>query len=127
MSHRTAASAQPNLAERVLLWSFALMVAMALVAPVRAAEVMIDTLTIRLRDDALPAGALRLSAAQRAALGAVLRNSVTENGRTRDGALRLTLAHPVSFMEARAAINRVRMQPEVLYASVTASDRSQVR
>ena len=127
MSHRTAASAQPNLAERVLLWSFALMVAMALVAPVRAAEVMIDTLTIRLRDDALPAGALRLSAAQRAALGAVLRNSVTENGRTRDGALRLTLAHPVSFMEARAAINRVRMQPEVLYASVTASDQAMLQ
>src|SRR5258706_6206947 len=98
MTHRVAQTAQRIHVGRFLLSTLALVVAMALVAPVRAAEVMIDTITLRLRDDALLQKATRLSAEKRAALGAVLHNSVTKSGRTRDGAFRLTLAHPVPFV-----------------------------
>jgi serine protease len=120
MNRRLLGRTHRALLDRLVLCSLMLIVAGALATPVRAAEVMIDTIVVLLRDEALPNGTLTLSVEKRAALGHLLRNSVTESSRTRDGAFRLTLAHPVPFTEARDAINRVRMQPDVLYASVSA-------
>ena len=41
-----------------------------------------------------------------------------QTGSTRDGAFRLELTNPLSLDQARALVNRVRMLPDVLYASI---------
>ncbi len=47
-----------------------------------------------------------------------MRVGVVERGRTRDGAFRLSLEPPLPFVEARDAINRVRLRDDILYASL---------
>jgi len=54
----------------------------------------------------------------RAALLAALQMAFEQVGSTRDGAFRLALAMPMPVDQARAAINRVRMLPQVLYANI---------
>ena len=112
---------------RFVLWSLVLVLAAVVAVPVRAANVMIDTIVVRFRDDAVPRSAPALGANKLADLGATLANSVMEAGRTRDGAFRLKFVHPVPFEEARAAVNRIRMLPEVVYASVSASEEALTR
>ena len=113
-------SRQPRAIRR--LRSLAVAAAFALAAlvagPVHSAAALVDSITIRFGDSVAPLTGEILPDALRDALGAALQNSVVPAGRTLDGAYRLVLAHPLPFDEAHAAINRVRMLPEVLYASL---------
>ena len=72
-------------------------------------------IVVRYRDDALPAGGQRLTEGATAEIAAALRTPVRPLGRTADGAFRLRVA-PMSFTDARDAVNRVRMLRPVLYA-----------
>ncbi|MFO1413373.1 MAG: S8 family serine peptidase [Burkholderiales bacterium] len=93
----------------------------AILAPATlAAESLVTTITLRLRDEVAPPGALALPVAWSQRLPELLRNSVTVASRTREGAYVLTLAHPLPFLEARDAVNRVRMERDVLYAQISA-------
>jgi hypothetical protein len=113
-------SRQPRAIRR--LRSLAVAAAFALAAlvagPVHSGTALVDSITIRFGDTVAPLTGEILPDALRNALGAALQNSVVPAGRTLDGAYRLVLAHPLPFDEAHAAINRVRMLPEVLYASL---------
>ena len=84
----------------------------------RVASPTIDTVVVKLRDDAEFNAAAGLSAGARARLDAALRTPFTHAGYTRDGALQLQLVQPLTLDAARAAINRARLLPEVLYANV---------
>lgn len=59
-----------------------------------------------------------LPAPTRAAVEAAFGVSVATGGRTRDGAFVLVLPTPVGDDAARAALNRLRLDPSVLYANV---------
>ena len=87
-------------------------------APVLAAELTIDSIVIKLRDGAIvdPTGGLTND--EHAVLFAKVQTPFSHVGYTRDGALRLQLLNPLPLDAARAALNRVRMLPQVLYANV---------
>src|SRR5213593_4694179 len=82
------------------------------------AESIVDSISVKLRDDVAPPGMSTLTDDSRAALLAALQMAFEQVGSTRDGAFRLALAMPMPVDQARAAINRVRMLPQVLYANI---------
>jgi len=88
------------------------------VAQVSTVAPMIGSITVKWRDGILPAGAPALTADAQAMLNAALQTPIVQAGGTRDGALRLALAQPLPLDEARAAVNRVRLLPQVLYAKI---------
>ena len=90
---------------------------LALASSAAAAESTIAELVVKLR--AAPEGAM--SADTRQKLGMALGLGFNDSGRSRDGAFRLQLTPAQSIDEARAALNRVRLDPDVLYASIAAS------
>ncbi|HEY1436401.1 MAG TPA: hypothetical protein VGG82_02750 [Casimicrobiaceae bacterium] len=84
-----------------------------------AAESVIDSITVKFRDQAHAAPtSAALPDASRTALDQALQMHFVQIGSTRDGAFRLGLARPVPLDAARTAINRVRMLPQVLYANI---------
>ena len=96
-----------------------LLAALALLQPGFAnASAMVDTIVVKYRDDALPAGATRLPDGDRALLGHMRKANFVEIGRNRDGAFRIAVDPPLSIDEARAAMNRMRLNPAVLYVGV---------
>lgn len=86
-----------------------------------AAATTIDTVVIRLHEDAATTEAVTMPATAMAGIANQLRTGLVESGRTADGAFRLTLVPALSVEAARAAVNRVRMLPEVVYADTTSS------
>ncbi|MFO1322772.1 MAG: Ig-like domain repeat protein [Burkholderiales bacterium] len=91
--------------------------AIGLMAPVPAALAAdFDALVVRFRDDAAP-GATMPTALQDALLAA-LGTSFTVTGRTTDGAFRVQLGQPLDLDTVRAAMNRVRLDPTVVYAGL---------
>ncbi len=57
-----------------------------------------------------------------ATLGHLHKASVSNLGRTRDGGFRLAIDPPLSIDAARAAINKLRLNPAVLYVSIAERD-----
>ena len=90
------------------------------VTPALAAGPAIDSIVVKLRDGAVvhPAGGLTND--EQAALFDEVQTPFSHIGYTRDGALQLRLSNPLPLDAARAAVNRVRMLPQVLYANVSA-------
>ena len=86
-----------------------------------ASAATIDTVVIRLRDDAATADAAAMPSREMSRIANQLRTGLVESGRTRDGAFKLTFSPALSVEAARAAINRVRMLPDVVYADMASS------
>ncbi|HTP98502.1 MAG TPA: S8 family peptidase [Casimicrobiaceae bacterium] len=59
-----------------------------------------------------------LSSERRQQIGMALRTGFNQSGRTRDGAYRLELTPPLSVDDARSALNRLRLDPDIVYASI---------
>lgn len=75
----------------------------------QAASQVVESIIVRLHAD---------TPADREALAAALGTAVAVSGSTRDGALQLTLQQPLTLTAARAAVNRARLLPQVVYANV---------
>ena len=80
----------------------------------------IDSIVIRLRDDVRVDPSSGLPVNERDALYGAMQIPFSQTGLTRDGAYQLQLLNPVQIDAARAAINRVRLLPQVLYANLVA-------
>ena len=103
----------------------ALFAAVVLVVPVAAfADTMIESITVKWRDDAVAPDAKTLPDALQVPLSQALRMDATPFARTRDGAFQLRLPAPVELDVARAAINRVRATLPVVYANLNAPAES---
>ena len=91
----------------------------ALPAAAHAADAAsVGAVVVRFRGEAIPRDATALPPAFADELAKAMRVGVVERGRTRDGAFRLSLEPPLPFVEARDAINRVRLRDDILYASL---------
>jgi hypothetical protein len=93
-----------------LLFAFAALVA----TPAHA--VLVDAVVVKFRGDDALAGVAVLPEGHRFLVVSALRTGVAEVGRTRDGAYRLALEPALPFLEAQEAINRLRMDGQILYA-----------
>ena len=82
-----------------------------------AAAQSVDAIVVKMSDAALPADTTALPQALDQALRTALGVPYTQAGRTRDGAFTLRLSAPLDQDTARAALNRVRLQPGLLYAN----------
>ncbi len=97
--------------------AFLFVIAALVSAPSFAAQV--DAIVVKFRGDAALAGLAALPEGHRFLVVKALRTGVAEIGRTRDGAYRLALEPALSFLEAQEAINRLRLDDQVLYAHGT--------
>ena len=88
--------------------------------PVQAASLTIDSIVVRFRDGVIADPAGGLPASETASLRGAIQTTFSQAGYTRDGAVELQLTSPLPLDSARAAVNRVRMLPEVLYANIVA-------
>ena len=79
----------------------------------------IESIVIKYRDEALSPAANVLPDYEMYALASALRSGFAVTGRSRDGAFQIALNPPLPLDEARAALNRVRMDSGILYANVT--------
>ncbi len=95
----------------VALWAGAVM------TPLPATAEAGGAITVKLNERALPPGASALPPEMHTAVEAAFGAALTPGGRTRDGAFILTLPAPLDTPSLRAALNRVRLDPAVLYAS----------
>ncbi|MEP7329392.1 MAG: S8 family serine peptidase, partial [Betaproteobacteria bacterium] len=86
-----------------------------------ASATPIDAVVIRLRDDVAAASLTSLPPGELNRIANQLRTGLVESGRTRDGAFKLTFSPALSVEAARAAINRVRMLPGIVYADMVSS------
>ena len=118
MNIAAAARLRRFTADRLLLWGLALFVAAAMAIPAHAASESIQSVIVKFRDDALPSRSSALPADLQSALLLSLGTQFSVTGRTPDGAVALTLTTPMSYVETRAAINRVRASGRVIYASI---------
>jgi serine protease len=81
----------------------------------------ISSFVVKFRNEwGVPASAQILPSDARQALTAALGAGFSDTGRTRDGAFTIAFAAPLPFLEARAAVNRVREIAPVLYANIVA-------
>ena len=78
----------------------------------------IAAFTVKFSADVAPDATSALPDSVRAELLDALQLPFVQTGSTRDGAFRLELTNPLSLDQARALVNRVRMLPDVLYASI---------
>ena len=101
----------------LLATAFGLTAAGALAAA-SVATSAIDSIVVKLRDGVIPDPAAGLPASERTALSGAIKVPFSHVGYTRDGALKLQLLNPLALDAARAAVNRARLLPEVLYANV---------
>ncbi len=88
-----------------------------IVAAVNANAQGVAAIVIRMDDRSLPAGSASLPAGMQQALASALGVTSTMGERTRDGAFTLKLSTPLAVDAARAALNRIRSMPGVLYAN----------
>ena len=78
----------------------------------------ITSFTVKFSADVAPDATSALPDSVREELYDALQAPFIQTGSTRDGAFRLELTNPLSLDQARALVNRVRMLPDVLYASI---------
>ncbi|HEV2221024.1 MAG TPA: hypothetical protein VGV08_10765, partial [Casimicrobiaceae bacterium] len=105
---------------------FALQCCLALLAGFTAAAALaqsydpgaITAFSVKFQDGVAPDATSALPDAVRSELYSALQLPFVQTGSTRDGAFRLELTNPQSLDQARALINRIRMLPDVLYASI---------
>ncbi len=90
----------------------------SLARPAHASEPMIDSIVVKFRDGALVDPAGGLTDDEQAALLDEIHTPFSHVGYARDGALRLQLSAALPLDAARAAVNRLRMLPQVLYANI---------
>ena len=93
----------------------ATLAALLLATPVSAEGVA--AIAVKLRDPATAAAGAPLPAATLAAAVDAFGMPLAAGGRTRDGAFVLVPASPLSVDGARAALNRLRLDPSILYAN----------
>ena len=104
-----------------LRWLLAIAIALTasgVVAADSLAGTTIDSIVVKLRDGVIADPAAGLPVNARAALDAALQVPFAHIGYANNGALKLQLLNPVTLDEARAALNRARSLPQVLYANV---------
>ena len=103
------------------IFAFLALAAAALAAPLAqaAAAGEVDAIVVKFRDDAVSASATQLPLDMQQRLADRVQSGFADFGRTRDGAFRIMLNPPLSFIEARNALNRVRMDGTVLYANLS--------
>ena len=88
-----------------------------LLAPLAAGAITkVDTIAVKYRDGA-PTGAV-LPADDLRKLGHLHKSTFLPLGPTRDGAMRIALDPPLDIDDARAAMNRLRLDPAVLYVAI---------
>lgn len=92
--------------------------ALCLIAPAAASAQAVDAIVVKVQDRLLPPGALALPDAMQQTVQSALGLPFASGGRTRDGAFKLVLPAALDQEAARAAINRIRLAPGVLYANV---------
>ena len=107
-----------RVALRVLLAAAVGLPAAAALSAAVAASPMIETIVVKLRDNVAFDATAGLSAGERAALDAAMKTPFAHVGYARDGALQLQLLQPLTLDAARAAVNRTRLLPEILYANI---------
>ena len=90
--------------------------AMSLAAP-GPAYALVDTIVVKYRHGQL-ANTTGVSDSDLQVLGHLHKASVRNLGPTRDGAFRLAIDPPLSIDDARAAINKLRLNPAMLYVNV---------
>ena len=112
---------------RLALWLvIATATALGMAAPLSAAvtaNAMIETVVVKLRNDIDPERATGLTQEEWNTLYGALQVPFSHTGITRDGAYRLDLLNPLPMDAARAALNRARLLPQVLYASIVPPSR----
>ncbi len=94
-----------------------LLVTLSMVPSAANAEALVDTIVVKYRDDALPPNATEVPAGDRLTLGHLRKAGFSDVGRTKDGAFRLAIDPPLPIDEARAAMNRLRLNPAILYVN----------
>ena len=97
--------------------AFLFVITALVAAPSFAAQV--DAIVVKFRGDEALAGIAALPEGHRFLVVKALRTGVAEIGRTRDGAYRLALEPALPFLEAQEAINRLRLDDQILYAHGT--------
>ena len=81
----------------------------------------VTAIVVKFRDNVTGSNAPQMTMELKMRLAAMIHSGFAEAGQTKDGAFRIVLNPPLTIDEARAAINRVRMDTGVLYASLSAS------
>ena len=107
---------------RGVLAAFAASCGIAFAMPVFADGPNVTEVVVRFRDAAPADPATAPTAAQFEALNRSLRTGFAASTPTLDGGFRLTLAPSLPFLAARDAVNRLRMEADVLYVSIGATD-----
>lgn len=111
-----------SLRGRSALVCFALLAGIGF-ASAAAASPNVTEVVLRFRDAPIAAEpAAAPSAAEFGVIGRTLRTGVAHWKPTLDGGFRITLAPSMPFEAARDAVNRLRMDESVLYASIAATD-----
>ncbi len=99
---------------RGIVAAFVFAIAALVAMPAHAA--LVEAIVVKFRGDEALAGVDALPDGHRVLAIKALRTGVAEIGRTRDGAYRLALEPALPFLEAQEAINRLRLDAQVLYA-----------
>lgn len=82
----------------------------------------VSSFLVKYRENVVADATTPLGGAVASKLAAAIAVSFRQGTATRDGAVRVLLDSPLSIDAARDAINRIRLDPEVLYASLVPSD-----
>lgn len=88
------------------------------------AAATVDTIVVKYREGATAASSTTPPADDLRKLGHLHKSAFTAIGQTRDGAMRIALDPPLDIDDARVAMNRLRLDPSVLYVAIV--DRSPV-
>ncbi|HVE50488.1 MAG TPA: S8 family serine peptidase [Casimicrobiaceae bacterium] len=88
-------------------------------APIHAWAATIDAIVVKFQGDEALAGVTVLPTGHRFVVVTAMRTGIIELGRTNDGAYRLELDPAMPFHEAQSAINRLRLDPHILYANLS--------
>ena len=94
-------------------------VALLGISPSSSATGRLDTIVVKFRGDAGLADLRALPEGHRFIVVKAIRTGATTIGRTRDGAFRIALDPPLTFVEGQTAIDRLRMDQHILYANST--------
>ena len=88
-----------------------------LAQPLWAAS-LVDGIVVRYRDGVVAKSEATLTGSVLQRAGTALQTDFVPAGRTRDGAFKLSFMSPLPIDEARAALNRLRLDGDVLYADL---------
>jgi serine protease len=114
------AGCTPTPRHHLVLASMLFIGALARAAPLASAagSGLVGEIVVKYRDDSLPKGIASLPDAEMQALAKAIQSGFAESGRASDGSFRILLNPPLSVDAARAALNRVREDRAVMFASV---------